>query len=621
MALSRCTGHDLLEHSRVLCLAPWVHQHVSVSGKVHLCCDAYDLTVGDVTAGESLASAWNSGAMRQARLDMLRGRQLVNCHNCYAQERLGNESYRQYFNSRFAHRLEALAETGEDGSLDETSVRFLDVRLSNLCNLRCRICSAAFSTRWYPESVTLGLVPPDRPLRPFAVDDAWFLAQAGHLLPHLEQLHFAGGEPLLIEAHYRLLDALLERGLVDVQLNYNTNFTRLALGSRDVLALWRHFRHVRVEASLDGSGARGDYMRKGQEWIRIVANRERLMRECPHVEFLILATVSNMNVLHLPDFYRDWVAVGYLEPDAIKVSPLRHPRYLNIQGLPPEVKQRAGERYQALIERDLPRMAGPTRAAEARFAALIRFMWSEQFDAVPEFWYRMRQLDGLRHEKFADVFPEMAELLAARDVRDWDVKDVLFVWAALGDVRRASADLGRILARRAGQPDEPQDLVLAMCRLAAADFSGAFVCVTRALGWTDIARGHLAKRCRKQLREGALADALDAMTALIRLQPGPSADLMSQCIDSANVPAALAVALRVMLPDGGALFTEPAFAHYARAVARQELGSVRAARRDFAHALTIAQSTVLAQACRTGLDRCVDPQGVATDPRAVSADL
>jgi hypothetical protein len=76
-----------------------------------------------------------------------------------------------------------------------------------------------------------------------------------------------------------------------------------------------------------------------------------------------------------------------------------------------------------------------------------------------------------------------------------------------------------------------------------------------------------------------------------------------------------------MLPDGGALFTEPAFAHYARAVARQELGSVRAARRDFAHALTIAQSTVLAQACRTGLDRCVDPQGVATDPRAVSADL
>jgi organic radical activating enzyme len=82
--------------------------------------------------------------------------------------------------------------------------------------------------------------------------------QLDSLLPHIEEIYFAGGEPLLMDEHYRLLDRLAERGLFDTPLRYNTNFSETRYKGRDVFDIWAQFSNVKVSASVDATGGRGE---------------------------------------------------------------------------------------------------------------------------------------------------------------------------------------------------------------------------------------------------------------------------------------------------------------------------------------------------------------------------
>jgi organic radical activating enzyme len=60
-------------------------------------------------------------------------------------------------------------------------------------------------------------------------------------IPHLERIYFAGGEPLIMEEHYRLLNELVKRKMFHVNLVYNSNFSKLAYKDQNVLEIWKHF--------------------------------------------------------------------------------------------------------------------------------------------------------------------------------------------------------------------------------------------------------------------------------------------------------------------------------------------------------------------------------------------
>ena len=146
------------------------------------------------------------------------------------------------------------------------------------------------------------------------------------LEPHLdyvEQIYFAGGEPLLMEEHYRILEELVRREKFDVRLIYNTNFTQTYLKNRSVFEYWRQFRSVAVGASLDASGDRAEYIRKGTDWAQVVENRREMLRVCPEVDFYISPTLSIMNAWHLPDFHREWVDLGFIRPQDLNVNILQ----------------------------------------------------------------------------------------------------------------------------------------------------------------------------------------------------------------------------------------------------------------------------------------------------------
>ena len=408
----RAVGDSAQEptRDRVFCLLPWTHLHIRADGSLRPCCVWSGPSLGDARSS-SLAELWNSPGMKALRVDMMSGRSVAGCWRCYESERSVLWSMRQRNNADLERHRGRESLTAPDGTLPRLPVPWIDIRFSNICNLRCRICEPTQSTAWAADARALGLSVEDGPIqKPYEDWDSFWRQLQSLLEEGVEELRFAGGEPLVMEEHYRILDFLIARGLTDVRLRYNTNFSTLRFQGRNVLDLWSRFREVNVVASLDGSGRRGEYMRKGLCWATVVANREELLRRCPDVGFEVSATVSIFNALHLPDFHREWVEKGYVHLNRFVLNMLAFPLFYRMQVLPAALKQRVVESYRRYRE-SFPDGEG---AAARDFAAAQRFMEEKDCsELLPEFVAMTRRLDALRGEDCREVFPELAGLFEA----------------------------------------------------------------------------------------------------------------------------------------------------------------------------------------------------------------
>jgi sulfatase maturation enzyme AslB (radical SAM superfamily) len=225
----------------------------------------------------------------------------------------------------------------------------------------------------------------------------------------VEQIYFAGGEPLLMEEHYRILDELVRRRRFDVRLIYNTNFTHTDLKGKSVFEYWKQFRSVAVGASLDDSGSRGEYIRKGTDWTVVEQNRRDMLRVCPEVDFYISPTLSIMNAWHLPDFHRDWVEAGLIRAQDLNVNILQDPVHYRIDIATAEYKQTLTALYQSHIHwldgQD------PLNRATQGFESAITFMnTTDNTHLIDTFWRKTHELDVIRNENILDVIPELAAL-------------------------------------------------------------------------------------------------------------------------------------------------------------------------------------------------------------------
>ena len=395
---------------RVFCILPWTNLHVFMDGSSRPCCPWSGPSMGDACS-LSLEELRNSPGMKALRVDMMNGRPVEGCWGCYKDERSGAVSMREKMNALFDSHRSRERLTAPDGTLPRLPVLLLDFRFSNVCNLRCRTCDPMRSSAWAADARALGLPVEGGPLqRPYRDWDSLWRQLQPLLEEGVEELLFVGGEPLIMEEHYRILDFLIARGRTDVRLRYSTNFSTLRFQGWDVIDRWTRFRDVRVAASLDGSGRRGEYLRKGLNWDAVVANREEMLRRCPDVSFLISATVSIFNALHLPEFHREWVEKGYIERNDFELNMLLNPEIYRMQALPAALKQRVLESYRRHQESFLD--AGGTAARDFAAAALSLQM-QDCSELLPGFVAMTRRLDELRGEDCCEVFPELAALFEA----------------------------------------------------------------------------------------------------------------------------------------------------------------------------------------------------------------
>ena len=198
----------LLTENESFCMLPWIHLHAYPDGRAYPCCFAFDpYPVGDLNK-QSLKEVWDGEKMREMRLRMLSGKKSRECMKCYDQEKSGFFSLRLSSNKHFGHNIGLADATKPDGSVDFV-MKYWDIRFSNLCNMACRSCGTWFSSNWYEDHKKLTGAPPNhakimRVGR--STNDLW--EQMLESFEHTEQFYFAGGEPIIMEEHYRILKEL-----------------------------------------------------------------------------------------------------------------------------------------------------------------------------------------------------------------------------------------------------------------------------------------------------------------------------------------------------------------------------------------------------------------------------
>ena len=404
----------LLKESKTFCMYPWIHLHTYPTGEAYPCCQA-EMKVGSIGNSRinTLSEIWNSPKQRQLRQDMLSETFNPTCGRCYEQEDSGFFSGRRSANKHHGHHIKKVKDTQADGTVQDFKMTYWDIRFSNLCNLSCRSCGHIFSSSWYQDQVKLagGDWKDRNQVLNYAgrtETDMW-----EQLIPHLdyvEQIYFAGGEPLMMKEHYNILDELERRGRFDVRLIYNTNFTHIKLKDRTVFDYWKRFKSVAVGASLDAMGPRAEYIRKGTDWSTVESNRKQMLEVCPEVDFYISPTLSIMNALHLPDFHQEWVDQGLLKPQDLNINILQDPFHLRIDLAPKNYKDRIHARFQEHLEWLRP--LDPLQRATVGFESAINFMSAtDNTHLLDTFWRKTHELDNIRNENILTTIPELKALL------------------------------------------------------------------------------------------------------------------------------------------------------------------------------------------------------------------
>ena len=397
---------SLLTESKTFCIYPWIHLHAYPTGEAYPCCHA-EMGVGQVgnCRVNTLEQIWTDAPMQRLRADMLSETPNAACTRCYEQEESGFFSGRRSANKHHGHHIKKL----ETNPFEMT---YWDIRFSNLCNLKCRSCGHIFSSQWYQDQAKLagGDWKQKNTVLNYAgrtETDMW--SQLEPHLDYVEQIYFAGGEPLLMEEHYKILDELVKRKRFDVRLIYNTNFTHTDLKGNSVFEYWKQFDSVAVGASLDASGARGEYIRKGTDWAVVEQNRRAMIETCPAVDFYISPTLIIMNALHLPDFHRDWVEQGLIRAQDLNVNILQDPVHYRIDIAPAEYKGILLARYREHIE--WLRGQDPLQRATVGFESAVTFMTAtDNTHMLDTFWRKTHELDSIRNERMLDVIPELRAL-------------------------------------------------------------------------------------------------------------------------------------------------------------------------------------------------------------------
>ena len=344
-----------------LCMAPWTHTYLSPQTERRMCCASREPAQSfeqyiDTASGTgqyspvSLEQHWNSEHMRSVRRRMMAGETLPECEVCN-DKLLNTDVYRSYFNRLFAHKYEdAMANTAADGSTTVKPVSW-DYRFSNLCNFKCRTCGDMLSSAWESEQRQHNMINWSNPknnwmipvvreeisrFQDTQIEQEFAEAVAEH---RVEEIYWVGGEPLMFEQHWRYMKQIVDQGDGRrVYARYNTNLSRVDYRGvnlyRDILV---HLRDWQICASLDGTGATGEYIRTGldyNQWRRNfaqgveIATNRRQMR----IDFTLtlpgLLEVNRIQQL-AQEFDVDILAkvVFAFSPDII-LSPLALPRSL-----------------------------------------------------------------------------------------------------------------------------------------------------------------------------------------------------------------------------------------------------------------------------------------------------
>lgn len=393
------------------CILPWIQLHIDSQSQVQPCCASdTKMSWGDASINE-VDDLVNSDRARKMRLNMLSNRKCRECSNCYDLEKYQMPSTRIRANEHWKHlKSTYLEKTNTDGSLKEFKPVYLDLRLNNTCNLKCRTCSGYFSSNLAQEEKNLFANVENFKKILTQTQRIGALNKVMKYVDHAEHIYFAGGEPLIMHEHYAILDQLVRTDNLDTGIFYNTNFTTLEFKGKHIFDYWKNFTNITIGASIDGHGDVFEYVRHGAKWNDIENNLQNLKEKCPNVKFSVTSVISLLSAESVMKLQKNWHESGKLDINNFSMMAMGGSDYLSLQSLLDHHKKHLS----FLIDQHCDWL-DVQKASDLRdsWQNMKQLMWAADKSYVcAEFARVNRRRDISRGVNFESVYPQYRDLFS-----------------------------------------------------------------------------------------------------------------------------------------------------------------------------------------------------------------
>lgn len=355
--------------SKVFCDKPFNHNYIHMNGKMRLCCttiqnipsnDGYTL----FDAGRhSIEEYWNSDRMKEIRRNMIAGRETRDCRRCYEQEAQGIQSLRST-----AGMADYIAHTLPDGTYTR-SADSMQIQMGNICNLKCKMCSQAYSHMIGLELLEMGDAEPDFLLwvkeqgavvnnwtNELGRKEQWYkdpdikIRMFEHISKNIKQLCVIGGEPTLIPEFYELFEYCDSQGtLGDKTVTIVTNLTNTNPRMTEWLPKLEQWN---IWASVDGVADRTEYIRYPSQWTTILKNLNFYKEQARGTKnnITLSPAIQLLNIDQLDEIIQWWLAFagGELNDNFgfTWLAQVWFPKICNFDIAPPEWKMRVADKLE-----------------------------------------------------------------------------------------------------------------------------------------------------------------------------------------------------------------------------------------------------------------------------------
>ena len=345
--------------------------------------------------------------MQDLRKSFRNGEKPATCQRCWDEEDAGRDSKRIHSQVR----LKELYRQVDWENNNPDQLWFVDLKLGNICNLKCRICGSWSSSKWAEEE--MAYLPPGRNKKEHIAytwlkQGAWprktttFWDNLRELLPNIKYFEFTGGEPWMIQEHFDLLKYAAAMGYSrNIDIHYNTNATQEL---NEHTKIWNQFGRVDIAFSIDNVGSRFEYERYGAKWDlanKIIDDVHFSRRiDTPNITTQLCFTINIQNVYYLDELLAWADTKGF---GSIYFNMLHSPEHMNIQNMTPAAQE--------LVINKLKTTFWRTDKYQQEIDNVIKFIELGQGNDGAEFLRQMKRTDAYRKQNFADTHPEIARVM------------------------------------------------------------------------------------------------------------------------------------------------------------------------------------------------------------------
>ena len=396
--------------SEFVCPLPWISIETTPLGTVRPCCLAQDHLAPLDQPEEpyslktmDLSTAYMSKSMRDLRAEFRSGAKPKTCSRCWAEESAGRTSKRMYSIMKFKNELDKI-----DWNNDAPEqLWFLDLKLGNLCNLKCRICGSWSSSKWAQEDIAFEKNPNKKLTRSYGMlkqgawptDNEQFWVDLANIMPSVKYIEFSGGEPFMVIQHFDILKNAVDTGIAgDISLHYNTNATMVP----ELENVWKHFKRVEIAFSIDNVGERFDFERSGASWRYVEKNiqafKEMAARQS-NIHLQSCTTINAQNAYYLPETV-SWLSQQNFE--FVYLNMLHDPSFMSVTNLTPAAKELILEKlslnnFQPMYHNEI--------------TGIRTFIEQGAGSDGSAFRAFMNRVDDYRGENFVKLYPEVAKAM------------------------------------------------------------------------------------------------------------------------------------------------------------------------------------------------------------------